>query len=71
MIQRLPVDDVVEGNRLLGLVLQRRPDILAAELDLMFCGVNPVTIAAVADVSIDWCSDGRCFLLARSLSIKR
>jgi hypothetical protein len=55
-----------------GLDLSRyEPGILAADLDVMFCGVNPVTIAAVADVSIDWCGDSRCFFRARSLSINR
>jgi hypothetical protein len=37
-----------------GLDLSRyEPGILAVDLDLMFCGLNPATIAAVADVSLD------------------
>ena len=55
-----------------GLDLSRyEPGILAADLDVLLCGVNPVTIVAVADVSIDWCGDSRCFFRARSLSINR
>ena len=55
-----------------GLDLSRyEPGILAADLDVVFRGVKPVTIAAVADVSIDWCGDSRCFFPARNLSINR